>query len=126
MLHLTKKWVRQNLIKDNMHPLFIKTEFGYSKKDLIAGMISTDGSFGCAFNTKDGRQWLMFSVQRIDKENWPDLWSIGKRYIMILHDADDMCAYYSYVSLLAAQEWLYTYFDYDITISDIERCYHYF
>lgn len=126
MLHLTKKWVRQNLIRENMHPLFIKTEFGYSKKDLIAGMISIDGSFGCAFETKDGRQWLMFSVQKIDKENWPDLWGIGKKYVMILHDADDMYMYCSFVSRLAVQKWLYAYFEYDISIGHLERCYQYF
>lgn len=125
MIHLTKKWVRQNLITEGMHPLFIKTEFIYSKKDLIAGMISADDSFGCAFETKDGRQWLMFTVSRVDKENWPDLWNIGRRYIMILHDADDLCAFRAFVNKSAVQEWLYTYFKQNITLNHLEIYYQY-
>ena len=124
MIHLTKKWVRQNLIKEDMHPNFLKQEFGY-KKDIIAGMITYDGSFGVPFTTKDGRHWLMFSVRRINKEDWPELWNIGRRYIMILHDADDFFVYNSYVSRIAIQEWLYTYFDYTINLKHIENCYHY-
>ena len=123
MIHLTKKWVRQNLVKENMHSLFIKTEFGYGK-DLIAGMISYNGLFGVPYTTKDGRHWLMFSVRKIDKDHWPELWSIGRKYIMILHDADDFFVYCSFVSKMAVQEWLYTYFDYTINFKHIENCYH--
>lgn len=125
MLHLTKKWVRQNLVKEGMHPLFIKHEFGYSKDDIIAGMISCDDSFSVPFTTKDGRHWLMFCVKRINEKDWPKCWHKGYRYIMILYDADDFIVYRPFISLMATREWLYTYFNSTCNLTHIENYYHY-
>lgn len=126
MIHLTKKWVRQNLVKDGMHPLFIKREFSYNKNKLIAGMISCDDSISVPFTTKDGRHWLMFSVRRINEKGWPNYWYKGYRYVMILHDVDDFFVYRPFVNLTAAREWLYAYFNCTCNLTHIENYYDYF
>lgn len=124
MLHSTKKWVRQNLIKNDMHPLFVKHEFSYSKNDLIAGMISCDNSFNMSFTTKDNRHWLMFSIKRINQQNKPSL--CNDQYIMIIHDADDLFSYKTFSDLITAREWLYKYFKQSISLNQINESYQNF
>lgn len=113
MIYLTKKWVRQNLNNPEFDPLFVKLEFSYSKAK-IAGMISTDGSIGKTFDTKDNRHWLMFSVYKINDKNRPEDCPKDRRWILVVHDADDLYGYEAFIDINAVRERLYTFFDYSI------------
>lgn len=125
MLHLTKKWVRQNLDNSGFSAGFIKAEFSYksSHSSHISGMISTDKPFGCSYVTKDGRHWFMFSVYKLSSNYHPVKYEAGHHWILILHDADDFFVYRLFSNKSSVYDWLYMYFKQELTEDHIDNNY---